>query len=70
MQFWRRANDGYPSATCGTRSSLPKNARMEKRGTWAYLNSAGERETGAFLMAIHKQILEWQAAHPNITWIG
>ena len=20
-------------------------------------------------MAIHKQILEWQAAHPNITWI-
>jgi hypothetical protein len=21
-------------------------------------------------MAIHKQILEWQAAHPNITWIG
>jgi hypothetical protein len=25
---------------------------------------------GALLMAIHKQILEWQAAHPNITWIG
>jgi hypothetical protein len=22
------------------------------------------------LMAIHKKILEWQAAHPNITWIG
>jgi hypothetical protein len=21
-------------------------------------------------MMIHKQILEWQAAHPNITWIG
>jgi hypothetical protein len=21
-------------------------------------------------MAIHKKILEWQAAHPNITWIG
>lgn len=21
-------------------------------------------------MAIHKRILEWQAAHPNITWIG
>ena len=20
-------------------------------------------------MAIHKQILEWQAAHPTITWI-
>jgi hypothetical protein len=27
-------------------------------------------ETGRFLMAIHKKILEWQAAHPNITWIG
>jgi hypothetical protein len=21
-------------------------------------------------MAIHKKILEWQAAHPNITWVG
>lgn len=21
-------------------------------------------------MAFHKRILEWQAAHPNITWIG
>jgi hypothetical protein len=21
-------------------------------------------------MAIHKKILEWQAAHPTITWIG
>jgi hypothetical protein len=21
-------------------------------------------------MAIHKKILEWQATHPNITWIG
>jgi hypothetical protein len=21
-------------------------------------------------MAIHEKILEWQAAHPNITWIG
>jgi hypothetical protein len=21
-------------------------------------------------MAIHKKILEWQAAHPNVTWIG
>jgi hypothetical protein len=21
-------------------------------------------------MDIHKKILEWQAAHPNITWIG
>lgn len=21
-------------------------------------------------MAVHKRILEWQAAHPNITWVG
>ena len=21
-------------------------------------------------MTIHRKILEWQAAHPNITWIG
>jgi len=21
-------------------------------------------------MTIHKKILEWQAAHPNTTWIG
>jgi hypothetical protein len=26
--------------------------------------------TGTFLMAIHKKILEWQAAHPTITWIA
>ena len=24
----------------------------------------------AALMTIHKKILEWQAAHPNTTWIG
>jgi hypothetical protein len=28
------------------------------------------RGGGVALMAIHKRILEWQAAHPNITWIG
>jgi hypothetical protein len=28
------------------------------------------QQDGEILMAIHKQILEWQAAHPNITWIG
>ncbi len=22
------------------------------------------------LMDIHKKILEWQAAHPHVTWIG
>ena len=21
-------------------------------------------------MPLHKKILQWQAAHPNITWIG
>jgi hypothetical protein len=25
---------------------------------------------GIALMVIHKKILEWQAVHPNITWIG
>ena len=25
---------------------------------------------GTLHMGIHKKILEWQAAHPNITWIG
>jgi hypothetical protein len=28
------------------------------------------RSNGDILMIIHKKILEWQAAHPNITWIG
>jgi len=32
--------------------------------------TATGNETGTFLMIIHKKILEWQAAHPNITWIG
>jgi hypothetical protein len=27
-------------------------------------------KTGTMLMAVHKQILEWQADHPTITWIG
>jgi hypothetical protein len=40
------------------------------KATGDYLKGAGSRETGTLLMAIHKQILEWQAAHPNITWIG
>jgi hypothetical protein len=22
------------------------------------------------VMTFHKRILEWQAAHPNITWVG
>jgi len=32
-----------------------------------FLNSNGG---AGILMAIHKQILEWQATHPTITWIG
>jgi hypothetical protein len=27
-------------------------------------------DSGDIRMIIHKKILEWQAAHPNITWIG
>jgi len=25
---------------------------------------------GIILVTFHKRILEWQAAHPNITWVG
>lgn len=25
---------------------------------------------GSWEVPLHKKILEWQAAHPNITWIG
>jgi hypothetical protein len=32
------------------------------------LVSNGDRDIE--LMAIHKKILEWQAAHPKITWFG
>jgi hypothetical protein len=27
-------------------------------------------EINGNVVTIHKKILEWQAAHPNITWIG
>jgi hypothetical protein len=36
----------------------------------AIQKSASIKKARIFLMTIHKQILEWQAAHPNITWIG
>ena len=39
--------------------NLPSGRVRETRG-----------KTGIVLMAIHKTILEWQASHPNITWIG
>jgi len=42
-----------------------------------YLNAAGgdrgkiDSETASRgQMDIHKKILEWQAAHPNVTWLG
>ncbi len=28
------------------------------------------KDLGKAQMTIHKRVLEWQAAHPNITWIG
>jgi len=34
------------------------------------LSPLNDAPCGVFLMTIHKKILEWQAAHPNITWIG
>jgi hypothetical protein len=39
----------------------PHNDRAEPRNTL---------KDGTIQMAIHRQILEWQAAHPTITWIG
>ena len=27
-------------------------------------------KSGVYPMDFHRRILEWQAAHPNITWIG
>lgn len=33
-------------------------------------HGANQMRWGTFPMAIHKKILEWQADHPNITWIG
>jgi hypothetical protein len=72
MQFWRRANDGYPSATYGTRSGLSETPEWKRfDSNWRLPEGCRlKREIGTLLMAIHKQILEWQAAHPNITWIG
>jgi hypothetical protein len=29
-----------------------------------------EQQQWVVQMAIHKRILEWQAAHPKITWVG
>jgi hypothetical protein len=42
-------------------------ARLERAFGQSARNS---QKDGIVLMAIHKTILEWQAAHPNITWIG
>ena len=33
-------------------------------------HGAKQMRWGHFPMAVHKKILEWQADHPNITWIG
>lgn len=34
------------------------------------VGGGAEIRRGGFLVIIHKKILEWQAAHPNVTWIG
>jgi hypothetical protein len=38
----------------------------DKSKEWALIGK-GRDQT---LMAIHKEILEWQAAHPNTTWLA
>jgi hypothetical protein len=32
--------------------------------------SLAQVQNRIFLVTFHKRILEWQADHPNITWIG
>jgi hypothetical protein len=34
------------------------------------LGARGAFVKGREKMKFHKEILEWQAAHPNITWVG
>jgi hypothetical protein len=34
-----------------------------------FIYSMCARITDGYLMTFHKRILEWQAAHPTITWI-
>ncbi len=32
--------------------------------------SLARQHSGIILITFHKRILEWQADHPNITWVG
>jgi len=32
--------------------------------------SLAQQKAGILLVTFHKRILEWQADHPNITWVG
>jgi hypothetical protein len=32
--------------------------------------SLAQQKAGILLVIFHKRILEWQADHPNITWVG
>ena len=41
--------------------------REKESGVGPLLNQAQQGEDMAM---VHKKVLEWQAAHPNITWIG
>jgi len=34
------------------------------------MHATTSTEMETFPVTIHKKILVWQAAHPNITWIG
>ena len=43
-------------------------SRLGMNGHKAHLVLRGTRQIAP--MAIHRKILEWQAAHPTITWIG
>jgi hypothetical protein len=58
-----------PASTAGSRLDQHQCAAAAFM-TYFQTGSVCQIRTGTFLMSIHKKILEWQAAHPNITWIG
>lgn len=38
--------------------------------SWQVLRFCATADRREWPMAFHKRTLEWQAAHPNLTWLG
>lgn len=53
---------------CRRRSHEPETLGAPELDEYRY--SRDKTPAGDITMDFHKRILEWQAAHPNITWIG